>query len=405
MRNSLLLLISLFLFTACGSSALLIESKASPYYYFYDSSNIISEMDRWNAKAIIDYDSLTNKGSFLNDLKTYQITDRQIKVIRNNRNLGKIPKGFTPLVGFTKEHLNMRLYPTMDTIHRGNPLFDYNQYTSIPAFTPVVILHTSKDENFYFVAAPFIRGWIQAEKVRIYSYSAYTDIVALPRASILADNVTIGNTEYFMGDKVPYIQENKDNVTFLTPTGGYVTLPKGKNFAIGYATYSEKNIKNLLDSQLNKPYDWGGKMGFRDCSSYVRDIWSSFGADLPRSSGLQRIVGRRLIGKPNNEKEFYDVLKVAKPYKTLIFFKGHVMIYGGMENGDYIVYHSSWSLKNDKGDLVYNKKIVKQYLKKERFTNIWQRVIAVQEISPNISPALPHEPYISPLVPIANKIN
>ena len=106
-----------------------------------------------------------------------------------------------------------------------------------------------------------------------------------------------------------------------------------------------------------------------------------------------------------NEEEFYAVLRNAKPFRTLIFFKGHVIMYGGMENGDYIIYHAVNTLLNDNGKKVEIAKVAKNKLREEQFLNIWKRVIRVSEISPLISPELPKEPEIIEITNIMDKIS
>ena len=80
-------------------------------------------------------------------------------------------------------------------------------------------------------------------------------------------------------------------------------------------------------------------------------------------------------------------------------------MYGGMENGDYIIYHAVNSLQNDDGKKVMLSKVAKNKLKEEQFIKIWQRVIRVSEISPLISPELPKEPEIVEITNIMDKIS
>ena len=80
-------------------------------------------------------------------------------------------------------------------------------------------------------------------------------------------------------------------------------------------------------------------------------------------------------------------------------------MYGGMENGDYVIYHAVNSLLNDNGKKVLIAKVAKNKLKEEQFVNIWQRVIRVSEISPLISPELPKEPEIIEITNIIDKIS
>lgn len=403
MKNiKIILAISLavIVLSSCSTSSIS-KSKFSPYYFYTDTSDYYIEISRYELSKMITFDKLVYKGSYIDDKR---MTKEDFDNVTGNRNIENIPSIVIPKVGFTKESLNMRLYPTDSAIHRGNPKFDANQYTRISAFSPVFVLHTSKDTKFYYVFTEFMRGWVPAEKVKIYSEAVFAGVQQMPFIRVIKDNSNIGGVIYGIGDKVPLISQTDKKVIVMTPEGTYEEVEKNDSFVIGNAEYSDELMKKMAESQLNNEYDWGGKEGRRDCSAYVRDLWRVFGAEIPRSSGLQVLVGKKLIGKPESEEEFYSVLKNAKPYKTLIFFKGHVIMYGGMEGDDYIIYHAVSSLLNDNGKKVELLKVAKNKLYEEKFSKIWQRVVRVTEISPLISPELPQEPELVELEKITEKI-
>lgn len=406
MRKRILLIsitiITAAMFMSCASSSKVSKNKFSPYYFYTNTNDFMFEMSRYELSKYITFDRLTYKGSYINDRR---MTKEDLEQIKDNRNVKAIPSIVVPQVGFTTESINMKLYPTHDTIHRGNKKFDSNQYTRMSAFSPVFIMHTSKDGEFYYIMSEFMRGWVPVEKVQLYSQVAFSGIQQMPFVRVIKDNTSIGGITYGIGDKVPLLSYNNDDVLLLSPKGDYVKAKLDGSFVIGNAVYDEKLMKAMAESQLDNPYDWGGKAGYRDCSAYVRDLWRVFGADIPRSSGLQKLVGKKLIDKPKNKEEFYAVLRNAKPYKTLIFFKGHVIMYGGMEDGDYVIYHAVNSLRNDKGKKVMISKVAKNKLQKEHFMNIWKRVIRVSEISPLISPELPKEPEIIEITNIMDKLS
>lgn len=406
MRKKLLLILVTIVVSimsvSCASTSKVAKHKYSPYYFYTNTNDYMFEMSRYELSKYITFDKLAYRGSYLDDRR---MTKEDMEIIRDNRNVKAIPSVVVPQVGFTTESLNMKLYPTHHTIHRGNEKFDSNQYTRMSAFLPVFIMHTSKDGQFYYVMTEFMRGWVPVEKIKIYSQVAFSGIQQMPFIRVIKDNTTIGGVKYGIGDKVPLLSYDNNEALVLTPQGTYAKAELNGSFVIGNAKYDEKLMKAMAESQLNNPYDWGGKAGYRDCSAYVRDLWRVFGADIPRSSGLQKLVGKKLIDKPKSEKEFYTVLKNAKPYRTLIFFKGHVIMYGGMEDGDYIIYHAVNTLKNDKGKKVKLAKVAKNKLKEEQFVKIWQRVIRVSEISPLISPELPKEPELIEITNIMDKIS
>lgn len=404
-KKLLLILVTIIaasMVTSCASSSKVSKSKFSPYYFYTNTTDFMFEMSRYELSQYITFDRLAYKGSYINDRS---MTKEDLELIKENRNVKAIPSVVVPQVGFTTESINMKLYPTHDTIHRGNKKFDSNQYTRMSAFAPVFIMHTSKDGEFYYIMSEFMRGWVPANKIKIYSQVAFSGIQQMPFIRVIKDNTIIGGIKYGIGDKVPLLSYDNEQALVLTPQGSYASAKMDGSYVIGNALYDEKLMKEMAESQLENPYDWGGKEGYRDCSAYVRDLWRVFGADIPRSSGLQKLVGKKLIDKPNNEEEFYAVLRNAKPYRTLIFFKGHVIMYGGMEDGDYVIYHAVNSLRNDKGKKVLLSKVAKNKLKEEKFMNIWKRVIRVSEISPLISPELPKEPEIIEITNIMDKIS
>lgn len=406
MRKKLLLILVTIvvsiLSVSCASTSKVSKHKYSPYYFYTNTNDFMFEMSRYEISKYITFDKLAYRGSYLDDRR---MTKEDMEEIRDNRNVKAIPSVVVPQVGFTTESINMKLYPTHHTIHRGNEKFDSNQYTRMSAFLPVFIMHTSKDGEFYYVMTEFMRGWVPVDKIKIYSQVAFSGIQQMPFIRVIKDNTTIGGVKYGIGDKVPLLSYDNNEALVLTPQGTYAKAKLDGSFVIGNAKYDEKLMKEMAESQLNNPYDWGGKAGYRDCSAYVRDLWRVFGADIPRSSGLQKLVGKKLIDKPKSEKEFYTVLKNAKPYRTLIFFKGHVIMYGGMEDGDYIIYHAVNTLKNDKGKKIKLAKVAKNKLKEEQFVKIWKRVIRVSEISPLISPELPKEPELIEITNIMDKIS
>lgn len=394
-------LTALFAISCSSSSSGIVGSKFSPYYFYTDTSSAFIDINRHKLREFISFDKLTYKGSYLDDKP---MTKDDLDNIKDNRNLKGIPAAVTPVRAFTTESLNMKLYPTDKIIHRGNKLFDSNQYTRVSAFSPVFILHSSKDKKFHYIMTEFMRGWIPADKVKIHSAAAFTGIQKMPFIRIIKDNTDIGGVIYGIGDKIPILSQSDNSVVAMTPFGSYISVPKNDSFVIGNAFYDEVLMKAMAESQLENPYDWGGRAGYRDCSAYVRDLWKVFGADIPRSSGLQVLVGKKLMDKPKNKDEFYAVLKNAKPYRTLIFFKGHVIMYGGMEKGDYIIYHAVNSLTDDKGVKRKLAKVAKNKLYEEKFSDIWKRVVRVTEISPLISPELPKEPELIAVDRVMKKI-
>jgi len=107
------------------------------------------------------------------------------------------------------------------------------------------------------------------------------------------------------------------------------------------------NIADLANELINEPYGWGGLYQNRDCSAMIRDLFTPFGLWLPRHSADQaKEVGtfidlQRLSPK---EKEMM-ILKRGVPYLTLIWRRGHIMLYIGSYQGNALIFHNLWGVR------------------------------------------------------------
>ena len=103
----------------------------------------------------------------------------------------------------------------------------------------------------------------------------------------------------------------------------------------------------IANELIGEPYGWGGLYGNRDCSSMTRDFFSVFGLWLPRHSEDQvKEVGTYidLQGMTSEQKEKV-IMEKAIPYLTLIWRKGHVMLYIGAKDGQPLIFHNVWGVR------------------------------------------------------------
>lgn len=348
-----------------------------PYYFSAALDSYPDLLDGETVRNYITFDYPSENTKFI-DNKTY--TPEHRKSLMENVGVENVPEAVYVRFGFTLKSVNMRMTPSGAILHTGNPSFDMNQYTRVGASAPVAVLHSSNDGKYYYVQTEFMRGWIPSESVMLYGDAAFRDILRMPFLRVVKDGTNIEGVAYSMGDKIPMTDKNLFGYKVLLPDAEEKFIYKSRTLNLNNETFSAEKIRSMADDLLGNPYDWGGKAGFRDCSSFVRDLWLVFGLNLPRNTSLQSGVGKEIVGKPASKKEFYDALTNATPFKTLIFFKGHVILYGGMEDGDYIVYHAVNRLSKDSGETQMIASVVKQKLIEENFSDIWKRVIKVTDI-------------------------
>lgn len=366
-----LCLFSSFFYTATAVAAF------PPYYFSSDLGSHSDLLDGETVRNYVTFDYPSENTKFI-DNKTY--TPEHRKSLMENVGVENVPESVYVRFGFTSKSINMRMTPSPAVLHTGNPYFDMNQYTRVGASAPVAVLHSSNDGKYFYVQTEFMRGWIPSESVIFYDKPTFNNILRMPFLRVLKDGTQIGDVAYSIGDKIPLADKNLFGYRVLLPNSEEKFVFKSGKLNLNNETFSEEKIRSIAEDLLGNPYDWGGKAGFRDCSSFVRDLWLVFGLNLPRNTSLQSGVGKEIIGKPASKQEFYDALAKATPFKTLIFFKGHVILYGGMQDGDYVVYHAVNRLSKDNGETQRIASVVKQKLIEENFSDIWKRVIKVTDI-------------------------
>ena len=107
------------------------------------------------------------------------------------------------------------------------------------------------------------------------------------------------------------------------------------------------NIAKTANELINEPYGWGGLYQNRDCSAMLKDLFAPFGLWLPRHSDDQAKEGGIFIDfeKLSPQEKEAMILKRGIPYLTLIWRRGHIMLYIGSYQGSVLVFHNMWGVR------------------------------------------------------------
>jgi hypothetical protein len=302
-----------------------------------------------------------------------KILDDKAKLnIHENLNLTQISP--TNRFGFTNKRTDIKMYPTESSLHHNkNDVIDRNQFSLIEPFEPVVIIHTSLDKKWYFIQTYYTRGWTKSSDINEVNYTFFLQFFNMPKLSIIADRINISNFTFGFGSKVPLLQEYDTKYVLLLPNNEQIEITQKSPFVKYPARYDPMIAKNFLESVIGQPYDWGGKNGYRDCSSLVMDLFRIFGINLPRNSKQQARIGITLWENGNIDS-FFETLSNADPYCTFIHMKGHIIIYGGKSENDYIIYHAVEKLNG----ITYNS-VIKQKILSDN-TYIWEKAYKITTI-------------------------
>ncbi|WP_131130563.1 SH3 domain-containing C40 family peptidase [Helicobacter pylori] len=269
---------------------------------------------------------------------------------------------------------DVRAVPTNKPYYLSQKGYPFDRYQNSLIFqgTPVLITHFNLDKTYAHIQSSFVYGWI---KVSDLAYMRDKDIELLTKLKNyvmpIKDKIPL-YTDYgdFYTDArvgelfalIPQSQNASQNPQkkelkaygFLRDAKGYAALQSvildEKDFFVFPKAFNSENMAYFIDTMLGQKYGWGGLLGNRDCSAFTRDSFANFGILLPRNSYAQSRYANNYVDLSSmkaKEKEDY-ILKNATPFGTLIYLKGHIMLYLGTYNHQAIVAHSIWSVQTQK---------------------------------------------------------
>ena len=268
--------------------------------------------------------------------------------------------------GITVDIADMRVLPTKRPrfyapaySHRGYP-FDTFQESLISANTPVFITHVSKDKAWLLAETPYVVGWIAARKVAPVDKDFIKTWESGNYAVIVKDKIPLCDEEgrfLFkapLGSVFPKIGEDPKGIKVLVATADKDGRAFIKSAIVSTEAATAKplrltslNIARMANQLINEPYGWGGMYQNRDCSAMIKDLFAPFGLWLPRNSTDQAKEGGTFIDLQQlspQEKE-QAIIKGGIPYLTLIWRKGHIMLYIGSPQGKALIFHNFWGVR------------------------------------------------------------
>lgn len=272
--------------------------------------------------------------------------------------------------GIVCSRADMRALPTADAItdEQGNLNYDILQSTALAVNEPVLVLHRSKDNEWYYVIAEEYAGWVKQDTIGLFeNRSEWQRTKEMEKFLVITGdriqtkkilgNSLSGDFEFTMGTRLCLAEnkewENKEEITSAydcyvvkVPVRGedgkvkfsLLSIPLSQDVSIGYMEYTRANVIRQAFKMLGNPYGWGGMNGERDCSSLIRDVYFCFGFRLPRNSGdMAKIPSQMHVDLTGlSEKQKIEKLKSVSP-GTILQIPGHVMIYLGCSDKNYFV--------------------------------------------------------------------
>lgn len=268
----------------------------------------------------------------------------------------------------TTKECSMRVFPTNRPLLKDPALsgegfpFDYLQNTTVHANEPLFISHYSKDGEWAYVLTSYASGWIKTDRFAILD-KRYTDkwqnavkIVVTKENEPIYDDEGAYMYKSKIGMMFALIDESEKSYTVLSVSSYKNSKPLFIRSKISKEAASKEILKlnarniDLITEEVSKTnYGWGGLYGQRDCSSMLRDMFIPFGIWMPRNSSQQSIIGEVLsLDGLNDEDKIRIIKEKGIPFETLLYKKGHIVLYVGTYNDDIIIFHNTWGIKTKK---------------------------------------------------------
>jgi hypothetical protein len=352
-----------------------------------------TEIDKFNKMMIdkveamqdlSDFKSNISKEEILNYIIKYKrpvvelfdeeglpVKEEFYKSIESNRNIEDIKEVNPVKYGIAVTNTRLRSFPTDKGVYRNDNTseFDRFQQTACQALQPVLMLHVSKDEEWFFVLTYNYAGWVKSKDVAIsnnkgdvFNY-VNTDKFIVVTGNFIRTQYSplewrVNQKEFYMGTRIPLSDERHISIGRQSTLGNYeVKLPvrdkngklefvnaliaRSQDVSCGYLPYTRANVLRQIFKLIGDRYDWGDKFNGRDCSSTMMNVYNTFGIKLPRNAGEQERGEGKLVRfeKDSSLDERNKVLAAAKPGAGL-YMDGHVMMYLGEDNGTHFMIHN-----------------------------------------------------------------
>lgn len=279
----------------------------------------------------------------------------------------------------TMKWMNIRVFPTQKPLYKNPALpgegypFDLLQNSSVAFNEPIFVSHYSKDGSWVYIFTNNASGWVESDGIQIIEQEDIKRILKKEKVFITQDGIPLYTqskqfvTYSRIGMVLPLVEETSDGykVLFLKNSGKFEEMMVPKDGAnIGGHLLNKEDIIQISKHLLRNTYGWGGMFEERDCSSMIRDFLTPFRIWLPRNSASQAKKGEVIsFNGLDNSQKIALIKEKAIPFETILYKKGHVLLYIGTYEGNVMVMHNIWGIRTidatgKKGRVIVGKAVI-----------------------------------------------
>ena len=329
---------------------------ASDFFSAWTTSSIITSREHIAAAFSTDKDRYGENFA--------RHPDEWVVALKDNANLEQLGKHLQK--GLVVANTNLRKMPTLrpafyhhSIAGEGYP-FDTLQENLLRIGEPVLISHFTKDGVFAFIQTNArSAGFVPVKDLAFVDDASAERYRKQPFGMIIHDNVHLfaGRAHLVTVDIGTYLPLHDAGVISL-PVRDAQGMLSSVTAAISPAAIITEplaltlpNAARIIDTMIGKPYGWGGYLGHRDCAQILKDYFAVFGIHLPIFSAHQIKTGRSLsLAGMDKEEKRALIEKEAKPFRTMLYRKGHVVLYLGQYQGEMVIFHALWGVVTFQGE-------------------------------------------------------
>lgn len=279
----------------------------------------------------------------------------------------------------TTKWMNIRTFPTHKPLYKNPALpgegypFDILQNSSVAFNEPIFVSHYSQDGAWVYIFTNNASGWVESNAIALITPEQIASVREKPKLFITEDKVPLYDqqkrfvTYSRIGMVLPLSEENTMGyqALFLQSNGemGKLTIPK-QSAHVGLHMLNKEDLIKIGTQMLRNTYGWGGMFEERDCSSMIREMYTPFGIWLPRNSASQAKKGEVISFNGLNNSQKIDLIKEkGVPFQTILYKKGHVLLYIGTYEESVMAMHNIWGIRTidkngQKGRIIIGKAVI-----------------------------------------------
>lgn len=269
----------------------------------------------------------------------------------------------------------MKGYPYSDYLSdsASDPEWDDFVSAAINVNEPLALYMTTADGEFTLVQSRICSGWVStadiavcADKAQWAAATSFNDRLVVTDEKIYLEDssdAALAQKMLSMGTVLELDNSYADKIASRLPWNNYVVklparnadgsfsqkyamIPANRDVNVGYLPYSAENIITQAFKLLGNRYGWGGMLNSQDCSSFVHDVYSCVGLNIPRNTTWQAKMPVDVTDISDMTDDEKKSLLNRTPIGAILQFPGHEMLYLGENNGLYYTI-------NDVSSLVY----------------------------------------------------